>query len=267
MENRFYCIVHREPYNHLEEEAFLRERDPALFGRLTKEAEAAPPELVREYGLDAVLYLLKREKAGEKAERPVTDPDEDALCGIFRFLGRVYRTLGDGERQTREEDAREVSAGREGPGTSRDRFYACCARAFRGLESGHLHLYEADLAKALPFLQKGGGDRDERELFLLLLLETAPCLSRRLLDLEGFSPEGGRKKILTLLEKGRAGSEAVIQVMGRVRGHLLVRPGESPEEVIKRGELLLGESGLDVSGYQARYIPGKVISFWIRESE
>ena len=99
-------------------------------------------------------------------------------------------------------------------------------------------------------------------LFLLLLAETVPCLSRCLLDQEGIFQKEGRERIRDLLEQGKAGSEAVIQVMGRVRGRLLVRPEESPEEVIGKGERALREAGLDVSGFRARYIPGKVISFW-----
>ena len=67
MEDRFYSAVHEKPYNHLEEEAFLKERDPELFWALTERASSLPGELVREYGLDAVLYFLKREEAEKKA--------------------------------------------------------------------------------------------------------------------------------------------------------------------------------------------------------
>lgn len=260
MEDRFYSAVHEKPYNHLEEEAFLKEKDPELYRALRERALSLPGELVREYGLDAALYFLKREKAEGKADIETSDSDEDALCGIFRFLGRVCRAFSGGERQEGNSmvspSAEDEERGRE------DLFYARCGRAFLALESGHLHLYEADLAKALSFIQKSRGNREERELFLLLLAETVPCLSSRLLDQEGVSKKEGRERIRDLLEQGKAGSEAVIQVMGRVRGRLLVRPEESPEEVIGKGERALREAGLDVSGFRARYIPGKVISFW-----
>ncbi len=253
MEDRFYSAVHEKPYNHLEEEAFLKEKDPELFRALRERAGALPKELVREYGLDAVLYFLKREKAEGDKSAEMTDRDEDALCGIFRFLGRVYRTLGQGEGKGTKEEAGEGW---------KERFYALCASAFTALESGRMSLYEAALAKALPLIGKSGADQEERELFLLLLRETAPCLSGHLLDLEGISPGDGRARIGDLLEKGEAGSEAVIQVMGRVRGRLLVRPGEEADEIIGRGEKILAGKGLDVRGFRARYIPGKVISFW-----
>ena len=257
MEDCFYSAVHEKPYNHLEEEAFLKEMDPELYRALKERTLSLPGELVREYGLDAALYFLKR-KGTEEIE--LTEEDEDALCGIFRFLGRVYRAFSGGEGQ---DGISMVSPEAEDEGRgNKDLFYARCARAFLALETGHLHLYEADLAKALSFIQKSRGNREERELFLLLLAETAPCLSRRLLDMEGVYQKEGRERIRDLLEQGKAGSEAVIQVTGRVRGRLLVRPEESPEEVIGKGERALREAGLDVSGFRARYIPGKVISFW-----
>ena len=260
MEDRFYSAVHEKPYNHLEEEAFLKERDPELFRALTERASSLRGELVREYGLDAVLYFLKREEAEKKAGTEMADTDEDALCGIFRFLGRVYRAFSAGERQEGNPMVFPATEDEErGPS---DLFYARCARAFSALESGHLHLYEADLAKALSYIQRSRGNREEKELFLLLLAETVPCLSRRLLDQEGSSSKEGRERIRDLLNQGKAGSEAVIQVMGQVRGRLLVRPKESPEEVIGRGKRILQKAGLDMSGFQARYIPGKVISFW-----
>lgn len=259
MEDRFYSAVHEKPYNHLEEEAFLKEKDPELYRALRERALSLPEELVREYGLDAALYFLKREKAEGKADIETSDSDEDALCGIFRFLGRVYRAFSAGERLEGNPMVSPAEDEERGPS---DLFYARCARAFLALESGHLHLYEADLAKALSFIQKSRGNREERELFLLLLAETVPCLSSRLLDQEGVSKKEERERIRDLLEQGKAGSEAVIQVMGRVRGRLLVRPEESPEEVIGKGERALREAGLDVSGFRARYIPGKVISFW-----
>ena len=254
MEDRFYSAVHEKPYNHLEEEAFLKEMDPELYRALKERTLSLPGELVREYGLDAALYFLKREKAEGKADIETSDSDEDALCGIFRFLGRVCRAFSGGARQ---EGNSMVS-----PSAEDDLFYARCARAFLALESGHLHLYEADLAKALSYIQRSRGNREERELFLLLLAETVPCLSSRLLDQEGVSKKEERERIRDLLEQGKAGSEAVIQVTGRVRGRLLVRPEESPEEVIGRGERILREAGLDVGGFRVRYIPGKVISFW-----
>lgn len=259
MEDRFYSAVHEKPYNHLEEEAFLKERDPELFRALTERASSLRGELVREYGLDAVLYFLKREEAEKKAGTEMADTDEDALCGIFRFLGRVYRAFSAGERLEGNPMVSPAEDEERGPS---DLFYALCARAFSALESGHLHLYEADLAKALSHIQRSRGNREERELFLLLLAETVPCLSRRLLDQEGISQKEGRERIRDLLNQGKAGSEAVIQVMGRVRGRLLVRPEESPEEVIGRGKRILQKAGLDMSGFRARYVPGKVISFW-----
>jgi hypothetical protein len=259
MEDCFYSAVHEKPYNHLEEEAFLKEMDPELYRALKERTLSLPGELVREYGLDAALYFLKREKAEGKAGTGTADSDEDALCGIFRFLGRVYRAFTAGGRPERNSQASSL---KDEESTSADRFYALCARAHAALMSGHIHLYEADLAKALSLIPKGGGSREERELFLLLLQESAPCLSCHLLELEGAPSGQGRGRVRDLLERGKAGSEVIIQVAGRVRGLILVRPGEDPEEVIRRGERILGERGLDMDGFHVRYIPGKVISFW-----
>lgn len=250
MEDRLYGAVHEKPYNHLEEEAFLQERDPELFRHLQEAAAALPRDLVREYGLDCVFCFLKREQADD---RQLTERDEDALCGIFRFLGRVYRAFSAPGRNRPAEDSREES---------RARYYACCARAFHALESGHLHLYAADLSKALFFIQKEGGSPEERKLFLLLLRESAPCLAGHLLEAEGSVREEGRAEVRDILKRGGAGSETVIQVMGRVRGRLLTGPEEDPGQVIKRGENYLREAGLDVSACRVKYVPGKVISFW-----
>lgn len=258
MEDRFYTIVHEKPYNHLEEEAFLKENDPELFLQLQERAAALPRELVREYGLDCVLYFLKREGT---EKRELIEEDEDALCGIFRFLGRVYRAFTAPGPEKRE-GGPPVSAAEDAPGMPSERFYALCGDAFHALSTGRIHLYEADMAKALSFIQKGRGERAERKLFLLLLRESVPCLARHLLALEGNDPETDLHAARSLLEEGKAGSEAVVQVMGRVRGRLLVRPDEYPEAVIRRGEGLLQEAGLDTSGLRVKYIPGKVISFW-----
>lgn len=259
MEDRLYAAVHEKPYNHLEEEAFLKEKDPKLFRDLTERAAPVPGEMIREYGLDAVLYFLERKEAEGETGEEMTDSDEDALCGIFRFLGRVYRAFTAGGRPERNSQASSL---KDEESTSADRFYALCARAHAALMSGHIHLYEADLAKALSLIPKGGGSREERELFLLLLQESAPCLSCHLLELEGAPSGQGRGRVRDLLERGKAGSEVIIQVAGRVRGRIYVRPGEDPEEVIRRGERILGERGLDMDGFHVRYIPGKVISFW-----
>lgn len=250
MEDRLYSAVHEKPYNHLEEEAFLQERDPELFRCLQEAAAGLPRDLVREYGLDCVFCFLKREQA---EDRQLTERDEDTLCGIFRFLGRVYRAFSAPGRDRTAGDSREES---------RARYYAFCARAFRALESGHLHLYAADLSKALLFIQKEGGSAEERKLFLLLLKESAPCLAGHLLEAEGSLREEGRDVVRDLLKKAGAGSETVIQVMGKVRGRLLTGPEEDADEVIKRGEIYLREAGLDVSDFRVKYVPGKVISFW-----
>ena len=238
MEDRLYHIVHEEPYNHLECEAYWKEREPDRFRDLEQAAAPAPADFVREYGLDCILAYLRQEEEG--------DFDEDTVYGIFRFLGRIWR-LFRRQGPCRREEEEALS------------FWAQAGKALRGLESGHMHVYAAGMAAMLAFLQKNGFTDLEKKAFLTLLSETAPCLAARLSeDAKG----EGLMDLRALLTGHLSVFETALQVNGRTRTRILLPAQADPERAREMAGKALEESGYGTEGMEMHYVPGRIINFF-----
>ena len=240
MEDRLYNVIHEEPYNHLECEAFLKKADPALFARLEQETACAPYDFVREYGLDCIYAYIKQEGAGSSF-------NEDAIYGIFRFLGRIWRLFRGRDTWEKEENCSPL-------------FRARAAKALRGLESRHMHVYTGALVSMAALLQKEGFTEKEKTVFLSILEKSAPCLAGCLL-----ASGEERENLRDLLSGSPVMAELAVQMEGRTRTRILL-PEDSPKE--KAEETAAGalrSLGCETEGLEVLYVPGRIINFFSRQ--
>jgi len=239
-----------EPFQRLFTQGMITKKSP-LTGRLEKMSKSkgnvvAPIDLIQRYGADTVrlytLFIGPPEKDAEWEDR--------AVEGAYRFLGRVWRLVGDmAERMPA--DAGTIAQGALSGATAELRFkihdtirqvgHDLTSFHFNTAVSGLMELVNAmslfqqspDGARIGPDTIEGRVWREACEALLLLLAPMAPHIAEEL-----WRRIGHTDSIFRMASPGvdpealvRTSMRIVVQVAGKLRGHLDLPADASPASI------------------------------------